>query len=200
MHSGRPSWDPDLFFEDFWWIMGSQLAQFGVTFRYFLCFGVTKCWSTLQPYSLMDSEWKINSFPMSQPLKNIVNTVVFIRFHFFHNFWNLIVSGTILETILEALDLSRTHLADFWGSWRLLRISMNFNAFSETPRIESTHSGEGKKPIARAHYYRQYGGYRRQNVTYSMEHGTWRLKGCKWCMKPYPSQPGGPWQAGAGGF
>ena len=50
---------------------------------------------------------------MSQPLKNIVNTVVFIRFHFFHNFWNLMVSGTILETILEALGLSRTHLADF---------------------------------------------------------------------------------------
>ena len=54
---------------------------------------------------------------------------------------------------------------------------MNFNAFSETPKIEATHSGEGKNPVPRAHYYRQYGGYRRQNVTYSMEHGTWRLKG-----------------------
>ena len=30
---------------------------------------------------------------------------------------------------------------------------------------------------SRAHYYRQYGGYSMQNVTYSMEHGTWRLKG-----------------------
>ena len=147
----------------------------------------------------MDSEWKMISFPMSQPLKNTVNTVVFIRFHFFHNFWNLIVSGTILDTILEALGLSRIHFEDFWVCWRLLRISMNFNAFSEIPRIESTQSGGGKNLIPRAHYYRQYGGYSMQNVTYSMEHGTWRLKGCKWCMKPYPSQPGGPWQAGAGG-
>ena len=161
-------------FDGLW---GPSWSQFGVTFRYFLCFGVTKCWSTLQPYSLMDSEWKIISFPMSQPLENIGNTVVFIRFHFFHNFWNLMVSGTILETILEALGLSRTHLADFWGSWRLLRISMNFNAFSETPRILRPLPGEGKRTHSRAHYYRQYGAYSIQNVTYSMEHGTWRLKG-----------------------
>ena len=58
---------------------------------------------------------------------------------------------------------------------------MNFKVFSETPRIQSTQSGEGKKLIPRAHYYRQYGGYRRQNVTYSMEHGTWRLKGITNC-------------------
>ena len=196
---GDPHGTQSCFLKIFDGLWGPSWGQFGVTFRYFLCFGVTKCWSTLQPYSLMDSEWKIISFPMSQPLKNTVNTVVFIRFHFFHNFWNLMVSGTILETILEALGLSRTHLADFWGSWRLLRISINFRVFSETPRILRPLPGEGKKPIPRAHYYRQYGGYSMQNVTYSMEHGTWRLKGCKWCMKPYSSQPGGPWQAGAGG-
>ena len=153
----------------------------------------------MPPYSLMDSEWKIISFPISKPLKNMVNIVVFIRFHLFHNFWNLMVSGTILETILEALGLSRIHFEDPCRCWRLFRISMIFRIFSETPRIESTQSGEGKIFIPRAHYYRQYGGYSMQNVTYSMEHGTWRLKGCKWCMKPYPSQPGGPWQAGAGG-
>ena len=148
----------------------------------------------------MDSEWKIISFPMSQPVKNKVNTVVSIRFHIFHNFWNLMVSGTILETTLEALGLSRIHFEDSCRCWRLFRISMIFRVFSETPRILRPLPGGGKRTVPRAHSYRQLGGYSIQNVTYSMEHGTWRLKGCKWCMKPYPSQPGGPWQAGAGGY
>ena len=107
---------------------------------------------------------------MSQPLKNIVNIVVFIRFHFSNNFHNLMVSVTTLEAILEALGLSRVHFEDFGGCWRFLRISMNFIIFSEAPQAEAPHSGGGKKLIPRAHYYRQYGGYSIQNVTYSMEH------------------------------
>ena len=86
------------------------------------------------------------------------------------------VSGTILETILEALGVSKAHFDDSEGCWRLLRISMNFRVFSETPRIEASQSGGGKRTVPRAHYYRQYGGYSTQNVTYSMEPGTWRLK------------------------
>ena len=125
----------------------------------------------------MDFEWKVISFPMSHPLKNMVNSVVFIRFHFFNNFRNLMVSGTILETILEALGISRAHFEDFGGCWRLLRISMNFRIFSETPRILRPLPGGGKRMHSRAHYYQQLNGYSIQNVTYSMEHGTWRLKG-----------------------
>ena len=53
---------------------------------------------------------------------------------------------------------------------------MNFRVSSETPRIEAIQSGEGKKLIPRAHSYHQLGGYSIQNVTYSMEDGTWRLK------------------------
>ena len=125
----------------------------------------------------MDLGWKIITFPMSQPFKNIVNIVVFIRFHFLDNFQNFVVSGTILESMLEALGLSRAHSGDFEGCWKLLRILMNFRVSSETPQIESTQSGEGKRTHSRAHYYHQLGGYSIQNVTYSMEHGTWRLKG-----------------------
>ena len=87
------------------------------------------------------------------------------------------VSGTILETILEALGVSRAHFEDFWWCWRLLRISMNFRVWPETPRILRPLPGGGKKLIPRAHSYHQLGGYSIQNVTYSMEHGTWRLKG-----------------------
>ena len=120
----------------------------------------------------MDFEWKIISFPMSQPLENIVNIMVFIRFHFFNNFHNLMVLGTILETILEALGISRAHFEDFGWCWRLLRISMNFRVFSEAPQVEGSWSAGGKKLIPRAHSYHQLGGYSIQNVTYSMEHGT----------------------------
>ena len=171
--------NPFLMIFDGFWV--PSWCQFWVIFWDILCFGVTKCWSTLQPYSLMDFEWKIISFPMSQPLKNIVNTMVFMRFHFFNNFHNLKVSGTILETILEALGrLERPF------SWFLeaLVIAWNFNEFQGLlwgTQIESTQSGGGKMFLPRAHYYRQYGGYSIQNVTYSMEHGTWRLKGITNC-------------------
>ena len=120
--------------------------------------------------------------------------MVFIRFHFFHNFWNLMVSGTILETILEVLGISRTHFEDFWWCWRLLKIAMTSIVFSETPQIEASQSGEGKKLIPRAHYYRQLGGYSIQNTTYSMKqchtgskdvNVTCKCK-CKWCMKHTP--------------
>ena len=114
---------------------------------------------------------------MSQPFENIVNIVFFIRFHFLNNFYNFVVSGTILETILEALGFSRAHFEDFGGCWRLLRISMNFRVSSETPRILRPLPGGGKRMHSRAHYYQQLGGYSIQNVTYSMERGTWRLKG-----------------------
>ena len=176
MPSGMPLWIQDQFFMIFdgFWI--PIWGQFWITFCRIMCFGVAKCWSTLQPYSWMDFEWKIVSFQMSQPFKKLVNTLVFIRFHFFNNFHNLMVSGNIFETILEALGVSSAHFEDFWGCWRLLWISMNFRVFSETPRTLRPLPGEGKRMHSRAHYYRQYGGYRRQNITYSMEHGTWRLK------------------------
>ena len=114
---------------------------------------------------------------MSQPLKNIVNTVVFIRFHIFNNFQNLVVPGTILESIWEALGLSTAHFGDFCGCWRLLRILMNFVIFSEAHQAEAPRSGGGKMFLPRAHYYRQYGGYSIEDGTYKMEHGTRRLKG-----------------------
>ena len=54
---------------------------------------------------------------------------------------------------------------------------MNSRVSSETLQAEASQSGGGKILVPRAHYYRQLGGYSIQNVTYSREHGTWRLKG-----------------------
>ena len=91
------------------------------------------------------------------------------------------VSSTSWDLILKVWEVLRVHFHDSWRYLRLLEISMNFKVFSETPRILRPLPGEGKRTHSRAHYYRQLGGYRRQNVTYSMEHGTWRLKGITNC-------------------
>ena len=133
-------------------------------------------------------------FLRSQPLKNIVKTMVFIRIHFFNFFKNLMVSGTSWDLILEVWEVLRIHFHDSWRYLRLLEISMNFIVFSETPQAEATQSGEGKTSVPRAHYYRQLGGYSIQNTTHSMKHChtgsedvNVRCKcKCKWCMNHIP--------------
>ena len=135
-------------------------------------------------------------------------TMVFIKFQIFIFFNNLMVSGTSWDLILEVWEVLRVHFHDSWRYLRLLEISMNFIVFPETPQAEAIQSGGGKSLVSRAHYYRQLGGYSIQNTTHSMKHChtgsedvNVRCKcKCKWCMKQYAPQPGGPWQAGAGGY
>ena len=114
---------------------------------------------------------KNRCFLRSQPLKNIVKTVVFRRFHFFDVFKNLMVSGTSWDLILEVWEVLRVHFHDSWRYVRLLETSINFAVFSEAPQAEARQKMEGERIHPGAHYYRQLGGYRRQNGTYSMEHG-----------------------------
>ena len=116
-------------------------------------------------------------FLRSQPFKNIIKAMVFIRIHIFNFFKNLMVSGTSWDFILEVWEVLRFHFHDSWRYLRLLEISMNFKVFSEAPQAEATQKMGGKTFLPRAHYYTQLGGCRRQNGTYSMEHGTYRLKG-----------------------
>ena len=52
-------------------------------------------------------------FRMFQPLKYDVNINVFIRFHFFMFFMNLMLPGTSLELIWRSLEVSRQHFDDF---------------------------------------------------------------------------------------
>ena len=58
----------------------------------------------LQALFLMTFEWKIWSILMSRPLKNTVNTVVFIRFCVFMFFGILMTSGIHFGTILVTLE------------------------------------------------------------------------------------------------
>ena len=50
---------------------------------------------------------------MSQPLKNIVNTVVFIGFHVFAVLVILMISGTFLDLIFETFGGLGNHFDDF---------------------------------------------------------------------------------------
>ena len=73
--------------------------------------------------------------------------------------------------------LLASHCRLLAASCRLLAVLMNAWVFSEAPQAEARQEGDGKKPSARVHHYRHFGGYRIQNTTYSMEHGTYGLKG-----------------------
>ena len=90
-----------------------------VTFSYFVWFEVSKSMFGLQAWFLMIFAWKICSFLMSQPLKNTLNTMVFIRFHFSDFFVILMISGTSWDLILEVFGSLET---PFWWFMRLLRI------------------------------------------------------------------------------
>ena len=62
-----------------------------------------------------DFEWEMISFLMSQPLKNILNTMVFIRLHFFNFFSNLMFSGITLDNIWRLWGVLNDHFHDLGG-------------------------------------------------------------------------------------
>ena len=130
-----------MIFDGFW---VPHWKPFWVTVWYFLWFGVSKSMFELQAWFLMIFDWKISWFVMSQPLKNMVNIVVFIRFHFFDFFMNLMISGTCLDLILDPFGGLGRSIWWFLGYWRLLEILMNFRVSPEPPQAESTGVLEGK--------------------------------------------------------
>ena len=110
-------------FDGFWVPHG---RHFWVTFCYFMCFEVSKSRFGLQARFLMISDAKICWFWCPNPAKNIVNAVVFIRFHVFDFLLILMVSGTSWELNLEVFGGLQ---ASFWGFLRVLESHWFFIEF-----------------------------------------------------------------------
>ena len=72
---------------------------------------------------------------MSQPLKSIVNTVVFIRFHFFNIFVILMTSGASWDLILVTLDGLGAPFLWFSG---VLDMYWNFIDFQDHPKLRGS--------------------------------------------------------------
>ena len=61
---------------------------------------------------------------MSQPFKNIVNTVVFIRFRFFDFCMNFMIVGGNLDLILDTFECLGNQFDDFPGKGAGLGFSL----------------------------------------------------------------------------
>ena len=155
---------------------------------------------------------------MSQPLKSIVNTVVFIRFHFFNIFVILMTSGTSWDLILVTLGGLGTPFLWFSG---VLDMHWNFIDFQDLPklrelgclRVNCLSRASSNRSISPACWpldcqtpvcwpvdhqiviadgmleeYLKYDISMKERITLTSD------------LTPLASQPDGPWQAGAGGF
>ena len=109
--------------------IGDPSASF---FSYFLWFEQYKITFGLQSCFLMIFEWKFSWILMSQPLKSIVNTCVFIRFHFFNIFVILMTSGTSWDLILDTFGGLET---PFWWFLGVLDMHWNFIDFQDLPKL-----------------------------------------------------------------
>ena len=141
MHSGGPWRVPEWIFNDFWWILGPPLETI---LGHFLIFSVI--WGVKKHVWIagMIFDWKISWFVMSQPLKNIANTVVFIGFHVFVVLVILMISGTCLDLIFETFGGLGRQFNWFLVYWRLLEISLIFRVSPEPPQAERRRQVEGK--------------------------------------------------------
>ena len=167
-------------------------------------------------------EWEFSWILMSQPLKSIVNTCVFIRFHFFNIFVILMTSGTSWDLILDTLGgLVETILVICW----CIGYALKFHWFS---------GSHHRHPKLREDGWWKVNWCTRASSNRSISPACWPLD-CQtpvcWPvdhqiviadgmleeylkyyismneritltsdLTPLPSQPDGPWQAGAGGY
>ena len=122
------------------------------TFWYFLWFGVSKSMFGLQARSLMIFDWKISWLVMSQPLKTIVNIVVFIGFHVFVVLVILMISGTCLDFIFETFGGLGTPFKWFSG---VLDMHWNLIDFQDHPELR-TWTWWKVNCWSRAYCYRSY--------------------------------------------
>ena len=113
----------------------------------------------LQALFLMLFEWKSLWILMSWPFKNILNTMVFMRFHIFCFFVKFMILGTHLGIILDTFGGPGRPLWWFLGYWIHLEISMNFKVFPGTPQVESTDLVEGKVGIQGPYYHQSPDGW-----------------------------------------
>ena len=144
MDSGRSQDGFSMIFETFWVPLWTP---FWVIFWYFLSFEAPKDMFGLQTWFSTIFEWKICWFVMSQPIKSTVNNSVFIRFHFFDFFMNLMISGPCLDLILDTFEVLGDHLTHFLVYWRLLEISLIFRVSPEPPQAERRRQVEGKVTV-----------------------------------------------------
>ena len=119
-----------------------------------------------------------------------------MRFHFFDFFAILMTSGTSWDLILDTFGGLET---PFWWFLAVLEIEWNFIDFLDHPklrewtwlRVNCRSRGYSIPPDCWP------AGH--QIADTSPADGI--LKGTEdWVLKSLPSQPGGPWQAGAGGY
>ena len=115
-------------------MLGPPLETILGHFWYFLWFGVSKSMFGLQAWFLMIFDWKISWFVMSQPLKNIANTVVFIGFHVFVVLVILMISGTCLDLIFETFGGLGTPFKWFSG---VLDMHWNLIDFQDHPELRA---------------------------------------------------------------
>ena len=109
-----------------------------IAFSCFLWFEQFKITFGLQSRFLMIFERKLCWILMSQPLKSIVNTSVFIKFHFFKMFVILMTSGTSWDLILDTFgSLGRP----FWWFVGVLETHWNFIDFHASPNWEDWGAG-----------------------------------------------------------
>ena len=76
---------------------------------------------------------------MSQPIKSIVNTDVFIRCHFFDIFMNLMISGPCLDLILDTFGGLGTPVCSFLG---VLKNALNLHEFQGPTRTTQSWGNE----------------------------------------------------------
>ena len=129
MDSGRSQDGFSMIFETFWVPLWTP---FWVIFWYFLSFEAPKDMFGLQTWFSTIFEWKICWFVMSQPIKSIVNNCVFIRFHFFDFFMNLMISGPCLDLILDTFEGLGRPFKWFFG---VLDMHWNFADFQDHPEL-----------------------------------------------------------------
>ena len=144
MHTDGPWKVPGwifMIFDRFWvplWI------PFWSTLWYVLSLEASKNRFGLQACFLMIFELKIWWFLMSQPMKSIVNSSVFNRFHFLDFFMKFMISGTCLDLILDTFWGLGWLIRWFLGYLRLLEFLMKFRVSPETAKAEWIGVLEGK--------------------------------------------------------
>ena len=101
-------------------------------------FEVSKSTFGLHALMLMSLDWMIRWFLMSRPFKNILNTLVFIRFQTSDFFLNLVTLGSLCGVILDTLGgiwRSKSHILGAWDNavfwWKRVQTLWG-NAFSAT--------------------------------------------------------------------
>ena len=126
--------------------------------------------------------------------------MVFERFHFFHLFTNLMSGGRVLGVVLESVGSLGDTFSDFWGSWKQVGIFMYFGIPPGSPKVESTENSWAQENTLNQriqYHYCWFWDYTSTDdlITVQIDLITWYLNTCNGAP-----QPGGPRQAGAGGF